>query len=182
MIPVAEPWLTDRELELVADAVERAWISPKGDYVTEFEDAMADLCGTDHAFATSSGTSALHLSLVAAGIGPGDEVIVPDLTWIACANVVKYVGAKPVFVDVDSVADAITSDTAAIMPVHLYGFPCEMDTLLELAVDHDILVVEDCAEAHGTECRDQPNQWGRWATSVVSASMETRSSPPARAG
>lgn len=165
MIPVAEPWLTDQELELVTDALERAWISPKGNYVSKFETAMADVCGTEHAFATSSGTSALHLSLVAAGIGPGDEVIVPDLTWIACGNVVEYVGADPVFVDVteetftldaDSVKNAVTARTAAIMPVHLYGFPCDMDPLLSLAAKHDFFVVEDCAEAHGAEYRDNP--------------------------
>lgn len=159
MIPVAEPWIGERELEFITDAVERGWISPKGNYVDEFEDTFADFVGTDYAFATSTGTSALHLSLAAAGVGPGDEVLVPDLTWIACANVVEYVGAEPVFVDVlsetftidpEAVEAAITPDTAAVMPVHLYGFPCHMDWLLDIADSHDLFVVEDAAEAHGT--------------------------------
>ena len=164
MIPVAEPWITDRELELVTDAVERGWISPAGSYIDEFETRFADFVDTEYAFATSSGTSALHLSLVARGIGPGDEVIVPDLTWIACANVVEYTGADPVFVDVTSktctldpeaTADAITEDTAAIMPVHLYGHPCNMDPLIDLCDDHDLLLIEDCAEAHGAKYRGE---------------------------
>jgi perosamine synthetase len=162
MIPVAEPWIGEKELEYVTDAVERGWISPAGDYVERFEDSFADFIGTDYAFAVSTGTAALHLSLVAADIGPGDEVIVPDVTWIACANVVEWVGADPVFVDVDeetftidtdAASEAVTPDTAAVMPVHLYGFPCDMDPLLSLADNHDLLVLEDCAEAHGAEYR-----------------------------
>lgn len=165
MIPVAEPWITDRELEYVTDCVERAWISPKGNYVDEFEEEFASFVTSDYAFATSSGTSALHLSLVAAGIGPGDEVIVPDLTWIACGNVVEFCGADPVFVDVtedtftldpEAVRGAITDRTAAVMPVHLYGFPCDMDPILKIAEEHDLFVVEDAAEAHGAEYRGSP--------------------------
>ncbi|SFG17346.1 perosamine synthetase [Halopelagius inordinatus] len=165
MIPVAEPWITDHELDYVTDCVERAWISPKGNYVEEFEDKFASFVGTEYAFATSSGTSALHLSLVAADIGPGDEVIVPDLTWIACGNVVEFCGADPVFVDVtaetftldpQAVKDAITDSTAAIMPVHLYGHPSNMEPLLDIADEHDLFVVEDAAEAHGAEYRGSP--------------------------
>lgn len=160
MIPISKPWITDQELDSVTDAVKRGWISPQGDYVTTFEDRFADFVGTEYAFATSTGTAALHLSLVAADIGAGDEVIVPDLTWIACANVVRYVGAMPRFVDVDSetytlsvdaARDALTDETAAIMPVHLYGQPCEMEPILELAAEHDLFVLEDAAEAHGAE-------------------------------
>lgn len=158
MIPVAGPWLGEREIELASDAVERGWISPKGDYVNEFEERFSALVGTEHAFATSSGTSALHLSLVAADIGSGDEVIVPNLTWIACANVVEYVGAEPVFVDItedtftmdpEAVEAAVTDDTDAIMPVHLYGIPCDMDPLLEVANRHNLSFVEDATKAHG---------------------------------
>jgi perosamine synthetase len=158
MIPIAEPWIGDEELQYATDAIKRGWISPRGEYVTEFEDAMAEFVGTEYAFATSSGTAALHLSLVAAGIGEGDEVIIPDLTWIACANVVEYVDATPVSVDVDrdtfvlspeGVRDSITTDTAAVMPVHLYGQPCDMDPLLDLAEEHDLTIIEDAAEAHG---------------------------------
>jgi perosamine synthetase len=158
MIPVAEPWITEGAVERVTDAVERGWLSPAGEYVERFESAFAEFVGTKHAFTTSSGTAALHLSLVARGIGPGDEVIVPDLTWIACANVVKYVGAEPVFVDVtrdtftldpEATIKAVTDETAAIMPVHLYGYPCDMDPLRELCAVEDLFLIEDCAEAHG---------------------------------
>jgi perosamine synthetase len=165
MIPVAEPWITDKELKSVSDAVQRGWISPRGEYVSEFENKFADFVGTEHALATSTGTSALHLSLVAAGIGEGDEVIVPDLTWIACANVVRYVGAEIKFADVDedtytldpeSVRNHICEDTSAIMPVHLYGQPCDMDPINEIAEEHNLLVLEDGAEAHGARYRGTP--------------------------
>jgi perosamine synthetase len=165
MIPIAEPWISDQEVARVTEAVESGWISPKGDYVTEFESRFASFVDTEYAFATSTGTAALHLSLVAAGIGDGDEVLVPDLTWISCANVVRYVGATPKFVDVDeqtytiSPEDArrsITGATVGIMPVHLYGQPCEMDPILELAAEYDLSVVEDAAEAHGARYRGQP--------------------------
>jgi perosamine synthetase len=165
MIPVAEPWITDRELERVTDAVERGWISPRGDYVTEFEERFAEFAGTEHALATSTGTSALHLSLVAAGVGEGDEVIVPDLTWIACANVVRYAGAKPRFADVEeetytldpeSVRELVGDETSAVMPVHLYGQPCNMGPILEIAEEHDLFVLEDAAEAHGARYQETP--------------------------
>ncbi|NLV08382.1 aminotransferase class I/II-fold pyridoxal phosphate-dependent enzyme [Halomicrobium mukohataei] len=164
MIPVSEPSIGDAELEYVREAIESGWVSPRGDYVREFEDGFSDIVGTDYAFATSSGTAALHLSLVACDIGPGDEVIVPDLTWIACANVVEYVGAEPVFADVDpetltldpeSVEDVLSPQTAAIMPVHLYGHPCDMDAVQAIANREDLLVVEDAAEAHGAEFKGQ---------------------------
>ncbi|KAA9406608.1 DegT/DnrJ/EryC1/StrS family aminotransferase [Haloarcula sp. KBTZ06] len=162
MIPLAEPTFGDAERSRVLDALERGWISPKGEYVTEFEDVFGAWIGTEHAFATSTGTAALHLSLLSAGIGEGDEVIVPDLTWIACANVVSYVGATPVFADVDpdtytldpaSVRERLTEDTKAVMPVHLYGQPCEMTPIQRLADEHDLLVLEDAAEAHGATYR-----------------------------
>lgn len=165
MLPVSEPWIGDRELELASDAIERGWVSPGGEYVDEFETSLAAFAGTDHALATSTGTAALHLALVAADIGPGDEVIVPDLTWIACANVVRYAGATPVFADVtedtftldpEYVRDAVTPDTAAVMPVHLYGHPAAMDELRTIARDHDLFVLEDAAEAHGARYGDEP--------------------------
>lgn len=158
MIPVSEPRLGNREIEYVTDALRRGWVSPKGNYVSEFEDAFASIVGTEYAFATSTGTAALHLSLVAGGVGAGDEVVVPDLTWIACANVVRYVGATPVFADVDpetytldpeSVRACLSEDTAAIMPVHIFGQPCEMGAILDIADERDLLVLEDAAEAHG---------------------------------
>lgn len=158
MTPIIQPWIGDRELSYVRDAIETGWVSPQGEYVREFEDAFAGFVGTEYAFAVSTGTAALHLSLIAKGIGEGDEVIVPDLTYIACANVVRYVGGEPVFVDVEpdtytldpaEVSESITSDTVAIMPVHLYGQPCRMDPLLDIAEDNGLFVIEDAAEAHG---------------------------------
>ena len=165
MIPVAEPMLGEREQELVADAVESGWISPKGEYVDRFEAKFASFADTETALATSTGTAALHLALVAAGVGEGDEVLVPSLTWIACANTVTYVGADPVFVDVDpdtytmdpdAAREAVTEDTEAMMPVHLYGHPCDMDPLLDLADEHNLTVIEDCAEAHGATYEESP--------------------------
>lgn len=165
MIPVAEPWLTDQELKYVTDAVDRGWISPKGDYVTKFENAFASFVETEHAHATSTGTAALHLCLVAADIGPGDEVIVPDLTWISCANVVHYVGATPVFADIDketynidpdSLRECVTEDTAAVMPVHLYGLPCNMTEIITISEEYDLFVIEDAAEAHGATYGGKP--------------------------
>lgn len=164
MIPLAEPSFGDAERSRVLDALERGWISPKGEYVSEFEDVFASWIGTEHAFATSTGTAALHLSLLAGDVGEGDEVIVPDLTWISCANVVTYVGATPVFADVNpdtytldpaSVRERLTEDTVAVMPVHLYGQPCEMTPIQQLADEHDFLVLEDAAEAHGATYRGQ---------------------------
>jgi perosamine synthetase len=162
VIPLAEPSFGDAERSRVLDALERGWISPKGEYVTEFEDVFASWIGTEHAFATSTGTAALHLSLLAGDVGEGDEVIVPDLTWISCANVVTYVGATPVFADVDpdtytldpaSVRDRLTEDTVAVMPVHLYGQPCDMTPIQQLADKHNLLILEDAAEAHGAMYR-----------------------------
>ncbi|WP_187433078.1 DegT/DnrJ/EryC1/StrS family aminotransferase [Natronococcus pandeyae] len=164
MIPAYEPWLGERERELVTRAVSSGWVSPVGDFIEEFERSFAEFVGTEHAIATSSGTAALHLALVAADIEMGDEVIVPDLTWIACANAVRYAGADPVFADVDPetltlqperVRDVVSSETAAILPVHLYGHPCQMDRLVEIAREYDALVIEDCAEAHGAEYRNR---------------------------
>ncbi|TYL36400.1 aminotransferase DegT [Natronococcus pandeyae] len=164
VIPAYEPWLGERERELVTRAVSSGWVSPVGDFIEEFERSFAEFVGTEHAIATSSGTAALHLALVAADIEMGDEVIVPDLTWIACANAVRYAGADPVFADVDPetltlqperVRDVVSSETAAILPVHLYGHPCQMDRLVEIAREYDALVIEDCAEAHGAEYRNR---------------------------
>lgn len=164
MIPIANPWIGEPELKLATEAIETGWLSPQGDFVPEFEREFAQFIGTKHAFATSTGTAALHLSLVAAGIGEGDEVIVPDLTYIATANVVRYVGATPVFVDVDkdtytidvdAVWEAITERTAAVIPVHLYGHPVDMDPLSSVAEEHDLFVLEDAAEAHGARFRDR---------------------------
>ncbi len=157
-IPVAEPLIGEKELEYVSECVLTGWISSAGKFVNEFEEAFAEYCGTKHTIATSNGTAALHLTMLALNIGPGDEVIVPSLTFIATANAVTYTGAKPIFVNSqketwnispDGILAAITPKTKAIIPVHLYGHPAEMDTILDIASTYGIAVVEDAAEAHG---------------------------------
>ena len=130
----------------------------------DFEKDFAAYCGVEYGIAVSNGTCGLHLALAACDIGPGDEVIVPDITFIASANAVAYTGAKPVLVDVDAetmclsartVERALTSRTKAIMPVHLYGHPADMDPLLDLAKKHNLVVIEDAAEAHGAEYKQR---------------------------
>ncbi len=159
-IPVYTPLLDGREEKYVLDAVRSGWISSLGRYVSRFEEDFARFCGVRNAVSVSNGTVALHLALHALGIGPGDEVIVPSLTFVATANAVHYTGASPVFADVDAetwcidpadVARRITLRTRAIMPVHLYGHPAPMDDLRTLAAEHDLLVVEDAAEGHGAQ-------------------------------
>lgn len=160
MIPIAEPWLGEVELENITEAVKSGWISSKGKFISEFEEKFAKYCGCNHGIATSNGTAALHLALKALGIKNGDEVIVPTLSFIATANAVTYCGAKPVFVDSDpnywcmdpeKIEEKITMNTKAIIPVHLYGHPCDMDAIIAIAREHDLYVVEDAAEAHGAE-------------------------------
>jgi perosamine synthetase len=159
-IPVCEPTLLGNEKTYVLDALETGWISSAGKYVTQFEQAFAAYCGVSHGIAVCNGTVALHLALTAAGVGKGDEVIVPDFTMISSAFAVCYAGAVPVFVDAEpytwnidpaEIEEKITSRTKAIMPVHIYGHPCDMDEIHEIAGRHGLLVVEDAAEAHGAE-------------------------------
>jgi perosamine synthetase len=142
----------------VLDCLDSGWISSIGEYVDRFESLFARFCGADHAIATANGTVALHLALAALDLGPGDEVLVPGLTFVATANAVTYTGATPVLVDVDRVtwtidpedaARKITARTRAIIPVHLYGHPANLDALRALATRHDLRVVEDAAQAHG---------------------------------
>lgn len=173
-IPVYAPLLNGREEIYVLDAVRSGWISSLGSYVTRFEQEFARFCGVRHAVSVSNGTVALHLALHALGVGPGDEVIVPSLTFVATANAVHYTGATPVFADVDPVtwcidpADVqrrITTRTRAILPVHLYGHPAPMAELQRLADEHDLLLIEDAAEAHGAAIGDKRvGGWGRIAT------------------
>ena len=148
------------EEEYVLDAIRSGWVSSLGKYIEDFEASFAKYCGTKYALTTSNGTTGLHLALVTAGIGPGDEVIVPDLTFVATANAVAYTGARPVIVDIQpdtlcicpaAVRRAITPRTKMILPVHLYGHPADMDELNAIAKEHRLLVIEDAAEAHGAE-------------------------------
>lgn len=159
-IPVNEPVITTEAKQYVLEALESGWVSSAGKYIKQFEDAFARFLGVKHAVTTTSGTTALHLALAALGIGPKDEVIVPDFTMISSAYAVLYTGARPVFVDIErdtytidpSLIEAkITKRTKAIMPVHLYGHPADMDPILALAKKHGLAVVEDAAEAHGAE-------------------------------
>ena len=157
-IPLYQPDLGGNEKRYVLECLDSTWISSKGKFISEFEDRFAGYLGINKALGVCNGTVALHLALIALGIGPGDEVIVPTLTYIAAVNAITYTGATPVFVDSrpdtwqmdpDDVLRKITSRTKAIMVVHLYGQPCDMDALTKIAKDHKLFVVEDCAESFG---------------------------------
>ena len=159
-IPISRPSIGAREKELVLDALDSGWVSSIGKYIDEFEAKFARYCGAEFALAVSNGTTGLHLALATLDLGPGDEVIVPDLTFVATANAVAYTGARPVLADIDadtlcldaaSVKSLITPRTRAIIPVHLYGHPADMDALKEVADPHRIPLIEDAAEAHGAE-------------------------------
>lgn len=160
MIPVCEPLLGGKELEYVTDCLKTNWISSQGKYVREFEDRFANYCGCKYGISTTNGTTALHLALASLGIGAGDEVIIPVFTMVAPVFATVYTGAKPVLVDsepetwnidVAKIEEKITPRTKAIMPVHIYGHPCDMDSIMKLAQKHNLLVIEDAAEAHGAE-------------------------------
>ena len=161
-IPVAAPSIGEEEIANVMEAMRSGWISSLGAFIGQFEREFAALCGTAHGVAVANGTVSLHLALVAAGVGPGDEVLMPSLTFVATANVVRYCGATPVFVDSEretwqldpaGLEARITPRTRVIMPVHLYGHPCDMDPILAVAKRHGLSVIEDAAEAHGSEYR-----------------------------
>jgi perosamine synthetase len=164
-IPVAEPALLGNELKYVTECITTNWISSQGSFVRRFETEFAARLGVPHALAVSNGTVALHLALKAFGIGPGDEVIVPDLTFAATINSVLHAGATPVIVDVDpeswninpeAIAAVLTPRTRAIMPVHLYGQPADMDAIMALAERHGLIVIEDAAEAAGALYKGRP--------------------------
>ncbi len=159
-VPIALPDLGDKEFKYLVDAFLSTWISSTGSYITLFEQKMARYCECDYGVAVSNGTAALHLALIALGVSRGDEVIVPDLTFAATINAVLHANATPVIVDVESeswcidpkeIEKAITPKTKAIIPVHLYGQPCDMGAIMGIAREHGLYVVEDCAEAHGAE-------------------------------
>ena len=164
-IPVASADLGGNEEKYVVDAVRSSWISSTGEYVRRFEREFAAMCGTRTAIGVCNGTVALHLALLALDVRPGDEVLVPSLTYIATANAVRYVGAEPVFVDVDpktwcidpgKLEDAITRRTRGVIPVHLYGHPADMDAINHIAAVHGLWVVEDAAEAHMARYKGKP--------------------------
>lgn len=157
-IPVAAPALIGNERRYVMDCIDSTWISSNGEYIDRFEESFAEFCHSRHALSCANGTVALHLALMALGVGPDDEVLVPTLTYVASANAVAYCGAKPVFVDSEPATwnldptrleAHITPRTKGIMVVHLYGHPVDMDPVLDIARRHNLFVLEDAAEAHG---------------------------------
>ncbi|RLT44581.1 MAG: DegT/DnrJ/EryC1/StrS family aminotransferase [Chloroflexi bacterium] len=160
IIPVCEPLLSGNELAYVQEAVKSNWISSAGSFIQSFEEQFAAACAVRYGVACANGTVALHLALATLGLQPGDEVIIPTFTMIATANAVTYCGATPVLVDnepaywqmdPEQVAAKITPRTKAIVPVHIYGHPVDMDPLLALGQKHGIYIIEDAAEAHGAE-------------------------------
>lgn len=163
-LPVTEPYLGGNELKYVSDCIRSNWISSQGHYVGRFENSFEEYLSIDKAICASSGTAALHLSLLAAGVGAGDEVILPNLTFGACGNVVINCGAKPVYVDIveetwtinpNLIEEKITDKTKVIMPVHLYGQPCHMDEIMDIAEKHNLIVIEDCAESLGAKYKNR---------------------------
>lgn len=164
MIPVYRPHLGEREKEYVNQCLDTTWISSRGEFIGRFEQEFARYIGAEHVTTVCNGTVAIHLALEAIGIGPGDEVIVPTLTYIASVNTIIQTGAKPIFadslpetwqIDPEDVERKITPRTRAIMAVHLYGQPCDMDAIGSICERHDLLLIEDCAEAFGSRYKGQ---------------------------
>jgi perosamine synthetase len=164
MIPVNEPLLNDQAFKYVDECMRTAWISSEGRFIREFENGWAAYCGMEHGVAVSNGTTALQVAVGCLGLEPGDEVIMPTFTIISCALAIIEAGAVPVLVDSDSrtwcmepsqVAPKISSRTRAIMPVHMYGHPVDMDPICELALKHGLVIIEDAAEAHGAEYKNR---------------------------
>lgn len=158
-IPIYQPSLTGNEKKYVNECLDSTWISSKGRFIGEFENTFAEYTGVRYAASVCNGTAALHLAMITLGIGQGDEVIVPSLTYISSVNAITYTGATPVFVDSfedtwqmnsEDVKNKITPRTRAIMAVHLYGHPCDMDALVAIARENKLFLIEDCAEAVGS--------------------------------
>lgn len=158
-IPINKPSISTKEIEYVNDAITNGWGEKCYEYITKFEKLFKKYIGSKYSLATSSCTGAIHLALMAMGIKEGDEVIVPEITWIATAEPVLYIGAKPVFVDVfedtwcldpQKVVEAITPKTKAIICVHLYGNLCDMDAIMKIANEYNLVVLEDAAESIGS--------------------------------
>lgn len=164
MIPISKPMIGEEEKAAVVAVLESGMLA-QGPRVAELERRFAELCGTPHAIATSSGTTALHVALLAHEIGPGDEVITTPFTFIASINSILYVGARAVLVDIEEetfnldsrlIERAITPQTKAILPVHLFGHPCDMDPIMALAERHGLVVIEDAAQAVGARYKGRP--------------------------
>ncbi|RVU25605.1 DegT/DnrJ/EryC1/StrS aminotransferase family protein [Sandaracinomonas limnophila] len=164
LYPVYRPSLNGNEKKYVNECLDSTWISSKGKFINQFETEFSKFINIDYAASVCNGTVALHLALLALDISSGDEVIVPTLTYIASVNAISYTGAKPVFVDSlknswqidpEDIKNKITSKTKAIMVVHLYGHPCNMDELSKIAKEHNLFLIEDCAEAIGSKYKNR---------------------------
>jgi perosamine synthetase len=173
-IVITKPSISPLEIEYVNDAITNGWGQKCYDYLYRFEKEFAAYQDTKYSLATSSCTGAIHLALMALGVKAGDEVIVPEITWIASVEPILYIGAKPVFVDVlpdtwcidpSAIQKAITSKTTAIIPVHVYGNLCDMDSIMSIAKKHNLVVLEDAAEGLGSEYK------GRKAGSIGDAGV-----------
>lgn len=163
MIYMAKPQIGEDEKRAVMEVLDSGMLA-QGPRVKAFEEAFAEMCGVKHAIATSSGTTALHVALLAHGIGPGDEVITSAFTFIASANSILFTGARPVFVDIDPrtfnlnadlIEAAITPKTRAIMPVHLYGLACDMDPIVRVAEKYGLAIIEDACQSHGAVYKEK---------------------------
>jgi len=158
-IPLYQPCLEGNEKKYINECIDSTWISSKGSFVKQFENNFAQYTSSKYSVTACNGTAAIHLALLALNIGSGDEVIVPTLTYIASVNSISYTGAEPVFVDSlettwqmdpQDIINKITPKTKAILVVHLYGHPCEMDEIVKIAKKYNLFIIEDCAEALGT--------------------------------
>ena len=164
-IPVCSPTLIGNEKKYVNECLDTNWIGSQGRFIKEFETKFAEFTKTKHAVSCSNGTTALHLALLALDIKEGDEVIVPTFSFIASSNAIVYVGAKPIFIDsepitynmdISKIEERITEKTKAIMVVHIFGQPMDMDRIIEIAKKHNLYIIEDCAEAHGADYKGKP--------------------------
>ncbi len=173
MIPLCVPEIRGNEWKYIKDCLDTNWVSSAGKYVDMFEERFKEYMGVEKAVVTMNGTSAIYLALKVCGIGPGDEVIVPSMTFIASVNPIIYTGAEPVFVDVcrdtfvmdvTRIEELITEKTKAILPVHVYGHPVDMEPLMELADKYGLFVVEDATEALGSEYRTRDGKWHKVGT------------------
>lgn len=164
MIPLSRPYIGEAERRAVLEVLDSGMLA-QGARTAQLEEAFAARCGARYAIATSSGTTALHIACLAHGLGPGDEVITTPFTFIASVNCILYVGARPVFVDIEEdtfnlnpalIEAAITPRTRAILPVHLYGYPCDMQVIMDIARRHNLVVIEDAAQAIGATYHGKP--------------------------
>lgn len=182
-IPVNEPLLDGREKALLLECIETGWVSSDGPFVARFEQMFAEFIGAGYGIAVCNGTAALETALYAAGIGPGDQVILPTFTIVSCLVAILRLGAVPVLVDVEpetwtmdvsQIENCITPRTRGILPVHMYGHPVDMDPVLDLARRHNLVVVEDAAEVHGAEYKGRKcgsmgtaSAWSFYANKII---------------